>query len=214
MAATKLSLYNGALAAIGERRLKTLTENREPRHILDDVWDRDAIKTQLEAGQWNFATRTSRFEYEPSITPDFGYQYAFQKPGDFVRLVGLSGDEYISQTESNYVDESGFWWCDYEPIYVRYVSYDSQYGSDLSLWPTNFARMVEHWLAKMINPRLTHTATKQVDIEQQWEWWRKQAKNTDAMEDAIKVLPKGRWAKSRSSRFDRGDRGSRNQLLG
>lgn len=210
----KLSLYNGALAAIGDRKLKSLTEKREPRYALDDVWDRDALKTQLEAGLWNFATRTQKVEHDASISPAFGYTYAFEHPSDWVRTAALSTDEYLTQAEKNYDDQGGFWWCDTTPIYVAYISDDASYGADYSLWPTNFTRMVEHWLAKMVNPRLTHTQTKQADIEHQWKWWRSQAKGSDAMDDAIKELPTGSWVKSRSGRFTRGDRGSRSQLLG
>jgi hypothetical protein len=39
MSASKLKLYNDALGILGERRLASLTENREPRRVLDEVWD-------------------------------------------------------------------------------------------------------------------------------------------------------------------------------
>ena len=37
--ASKLSIYNGALRAIGERRLASLTEDRASRRELDDAYD-------------------------------------------------------------------------------------------------------------------------------------------------------------------------------
>ena len=85
----KLSIYNGALLFIGERQLATLTDNVESRRLLDGAWDRDGIETVLEQGQWNFAMRTSKFEYSPSITPAFGHTRAFEKPSDFVRVCAM-----------------------------------------------------------------------------------------------------------------------------
>ena len=54
----KLSIYNGALSILGERRLASLTENREPRYKLDDVWDNNFVRRLLQMGQWQFAQRT------------------------------------------------------------------------------------------------------------------------------------------------------------
>jgi len=77
--ATKLGLFNGALLMLGERSLATLTENREPRRLLDIVWDGGGVRTCLEAGIWNFAVRAARIEYDPSAEPGFGLDRAFTK---------------------------------------------------------------------------------------------------------------------------------------
>ena len=81
----KLSIYNGALLFLGARQLDALTDNVESRRLLDSVWDRDGIDTVLEHGQWNFAMRSAKYEFEPSITPAFGHSRAFEKPSDFIR---------------------------------------------------------------------------------------------------------------------------------
>ena len=54
----KLSIYNGALNILGERKLASETENREPRYQLDDIWDNDMVDRCLQMGQWNFAARS------------------------------------------------------------------------------------------------------------------------------------------------------------
>ena len=77
---TQLDLYNGALLQVGERFLASLTEQREPRRLLDQVWAANGVKTCLEEGQWPFAMRTVQVDYDPSITPTFGYARVFQKP--------------------------------------------------------------------------------------------------------------------------------------
>ena len=39
----RLDVYNGALRRLGSRRLASLTENREPRRVLDDIWNNGAL---------------------------------------------------------------------------------------------------------------------------------------------------------------------------
>jgi hypothetical protein len=75
--ASKLSIYNGALLALGERKLSSLTEARGSRRRLDSVWDDGGVKSCLQAGFWNFAMQSIELTYSPSITPAFGYRYAF-----------------------------------------------------------------------------------------------------------------------------------------
>ena len=90
---SKLSIYNGALTIIGERKLASLTENREPRYKLDEIWDNDMIDRCLQMGQWKFAKRTVELTASPSVTPSFGFQYAFEQPADHVggggQVIGL-----------------------------------------------------------------------------------------------------------------------------
>jgi len=105
----KLSLYNAALSHIGDRKLASLTEEREPRYVLDDIFDDGAIDYCLEQGLWSFATRTLEMDYTPSVEPDFGYRRGFQKPTDWLRTVALATDEYFKTPLTEYADETGFW---------------------------------------------------------------------------------------------------------
>ena len=41
--ATKLGLYNRALRVLGETKLSSLSEAREPRYILDDIYARTTL---------------------------------------------------------------------------------------------------------------------------------------------------------------------------
>src|SRR5258708_823139 len=119
----KLSLYNGALTEfLGERKLANLTENREPRRVLDEIWDGGALRYCLEQGLWNFAMRTIQLTYSPSVEPDFGFRYAFDKPTDWVRTAALCVDEFFRCPLLQYNDEAGFWFADIDTIYVRYIS--------------------------------------------------------------------------------------------
>jgi hypothetical protein len=210
----KLSVWNGALAALGERRLASLTENLETRYVLEEIWDRDFVDTILAVGQWNFAGRTVKLDFAPSITPPFGYKYAFPKPEDFIRTMGVWTDEYLVAPLLQYQDEGQVWFAEDEYIYVRYVSNDLEWGRDYSLWPTDFTRWAETLLATYAAPALTHSDGLVEELGRKEEAALKRAKNTDAMEDPVKFPPKGRWEIARQGQRSTRDLGNRHRLLG
>lgn len=209
----KLSLYNGALEVLGETKLASLTENREPRHKLDSIWDREAIKRVLQKGQWNFATRSIQPAIASSVTPAFGYTNAFEKPTDFIRTTGVCSDEYFRVPLTEYTDETNYWFADLDVIYCRYVSNDNQYGGDYSIWPPNFTEYVEVWLAYKLAPRLIGVDYSQESLKSRLSDALKEAKATDAMEQAAGIRPQGSWSSARNGRRA-GDRGSRSRLIG
>lgn len=202
---TQLSLYNGALRLLGERKLASLSENREPRRLLDAVWDNGAtegaVKHCLQLGQWTFAMRTARVDYSPSVEPSFGYRRAFDQPTDMVKLSALCSDEYFKQPLLEYADERQYWYADLDTIYVRYVSNGADYGADLSLWPESFTKVVEGYLAAEICENLTQSETKLQSVEKKFSTALKSARSLDAMNKPTAFMPVGSWVGSMSGRF-------------
>lgn len=206
--ADKLSIYNGALRICKERRLASLTENREPRRLLDDVWGDgqnagSAVKFCLEKGQWTFATRTVRADYSPSVEPDFGYRYAFDQPDDMVRPVGIYSDPGMVEPILRYADERRYWYTDLQTIYVSYISNHTDYGADLSLWSEAFSKLVEAHLAKEIVGNLTQDDAKIQMAEKNWEKLKTEAASLDAMNKPTKFAPIGSWTRSRHGSMSR-----------
>lgn len=197
MTADKLSLYNGALHIIGDRKLASLSENRESRRVLDDIWDRGAVRFCLEQGFWNFAMRTVAIEYSPSVEPPFGYRYAFDKPVDWIRTAALCQDAYFNVPLTAYSDEAGFWFADLSPIFVQYVSDDLAYGGDFSLWTESFRRYVEQYLASRGCERLSQNASKQEKIDGDMKRILGNARSKDAMNSGARFMPRGTWTRSR-----------------
>lgn len=216
--ASKLLLYNNALLLCGERKLDSLTENREPRRLLDDVYDGGALRTCLEEGVWNFATRSIRIDSDPGIDPDFGFDYGFVKPDDWVRTSIVSANEYFRSPLKDYYysDEAGYWWSDIDPLYVRYVSDGADYGGNLGNWPESFARYFEAYLARRIADKLTKSQGRLKSIDLELARCRKGAVSKDAMNNGAAMPPEGSWSRSRRAYggFGRRDGGTRSRLLG
>lgn len=193
----RLSIYNGALTKISERLLNSLSENREPRRILDHVWDNGGIKRCLEAGQWSFAVRSLGLTYSPSIEPQFGYQYAFEEPDDYVRLVGVADSETSKRAMENYEYSNQLFYADYEIIYIRYVSDDNAYGMDFSIWPETFREYVEYYFAYQICPKIANSESKTDKIAERMRDALTQALGTDSQRGPSKRFPSGSWTNAR-----------------
>jgi hypothetical protein len=199
MTTTRLTLYNGALRLLGERQLASLSENREPRRMLDAAWDDGAVNAALEAGQWLFACRGMQYDYSPSVEPSFGYRRAFNKPDDFVRTVAVCSDEYFTAPLTKYSDEAGYWFADLDTLYIKYVSNDAAYGGDMSRWPQSFVKYFEAVLAAAIAMPLKQNRSSLLDMEEIAKSRLVQAKSQNAMAEPAKFLPQSSWVASRGS---------------
>jgi hypothetical protein len=197
MAATRLSLYNGALRHCGERLLASLTESREPRRMLDSAWNDNFVRGVLEDGQWNFACRSGMYDYSPSVEPTFGFRRAFNKPDDFVRTMAVSVDEYFKVPLTEYSDEVGFWFSDLDTIFIKYVSDDATFGSDLSRWPQSFVDYVEVKLATKIVMPLKQNRQSLLDLMAMADSFLVNAKSQNSMADPTKFPPMGTWVGAR-----------------
>ncbi len=214
--ATKLQVYNAALRHCKERKLSAIDENREPRRLLDDVWDQGGVDACLEEGLWKFATRAVQIDYDADYSKEFGYQYQFSKPSDWKKTVAVCSDEYFRVPLLDYVHEAGNWYADLQKIYVRYVSNDSLYGMDLSLWPSSFFNYVSFHFANEIVSRVTGGNTEVInEVAQKHLEAMKIAKANDAWNQPQAFPASGSWTRSRMG-AGKGARdfGNRGQLIG
>lgn len=213
---SKLSLYNGALLECGERELASLSENREPRRLLDRAWDAGAVNFCLGQGQWRFATRTVQLAASTTIEPTFGYRKAYPIPDDHIRTTALCSDEYMNVPLLSYTTEQNYFFTDVEPIYLGYVSNAASYGGDLSLWPEDFVEYVHAYLASKIIKKLNQSGS---DFETLFKLTKQRltdARSSSAMEGPTTFPPVGSFVAARIGRFGRArrDRGNRGSFIG
>ena len=198
--ASKLEIYNMALGHLGERKISSLSEAREPRRVLDDFYDA-VVAGCLEEGFWNWAMRTVEHASSDSYEPSFGLTYAFEKPTDWVRTYLISTSERMDPPLLEYVDEGGLWYADNDPLYIKYVSNGTSYGLDLSLWSQRFADYVAANLAVKACKRVTGSLDENLfKIEDKA---RRKAKSKDAMDEPPGFAPTGTWVRSRGASADR-----------
>lgn len=203
-AGAKIGLYQGALLILGEEKLSGLSEARAPRYALDDAYD-DTLEYCLSRGFWNFAMRVVQADSSASVTPTFGYQYAFTKPDDIVRTYQISSAETFTTPLLDIVDEPNYWYANADPVYVKYVSNDIAYGSDLSIWTQTYADYVMCRLALRTCKRITGKFPDDSLFKMEKNAL-SLALSQDAMDEPVKFPPRGTWVRSRGGSFsDRDD---------
>lgn len=211
---TKLKLYNEALRLCGEGPLSALTDTVEARYLLDSVWDNGGVEACLEEGEWKFAARTISMDYDTTVTSQFGFTRAFPKPSDWIGTIGISADEYMNTPLNHYVDENGYWWCDEDLLYIKYISNGTAYGNDLSLWPSSFADYVAAHFARKIIYKFTSDKDRIEQALRDEKNARLIAKNKDAKSGPTKFPPEGAWTSSRRQGSSERSRGNKNSLIG
>ena len=223
MATTRLKIYNGALLICGERALASLTENREPRHLLDNVWNDGGNRYCLEQGQWNFAMRTARMTYDPDVDPEFGYRFAFGKPTDWVDTSAVCQDEFYNVPLTQYADEIGWWFANLDTIYCKWVSDDENYGLNMANWPYSFTEYVKHFYASKIIMKLTSDKARRQELlgppgrpdKGMLGYALQLAKNRDAMAKPPQKPAQGGWSRARQGGWGTGrDGGGTGSLIG
>ena len=222
MATDRLKIYNGALTLCGERSIANLSVNEEGRRLLDEVWDNGGVRYCLEQGQWRFALRTVRMDYDTDVTPEFGYRRAFRKNDDWVVTSALCSDAYFSQPLLRYNDEGEYIVADLDVIYTKYVSDSTDYGNDLSRWPQTFTEFVKAYFAWRICIKLTGDKERYAMLQAPnsehmgiLPQAKRTALNKDAMRDASKFPAQGNWTRARRGTASQyRDGGNRNTLIG
>ena len=197
----KLSLYNGALRKIKQRRLASLSEDTPARYYLDDEYDK-TVQYCLETGHWNFATRSTRLEPSTDIESAWGYSYAFEKPEDYLRLSMISANDRFQPILDDFRDEADYWLTDTSLLYISYISNSTSYGLDLGRWPQTFVDAVEYELAYRFAPHLTTMGDPEArELERRRASSMTNAKSKDAQNGAVEYLPPGRLVQSRLGKY-------------
>lgn len=204
---TKLKLFNGALRALGQTPLASLSEENKSRRLLDAAWDDDAVRYCLAQGFWTFASRTSKFTYTSSVEASFGYRRVFEKPTDWINTARLCSDEFTSEPVLRYRDEGGYWYSDLDDLYIQYISDDAAFGNDLSGWSEPFTKFVRHYLASEICLDLTQDKAECERLEKKVLALRTDARSKDGMNQPTQFFPEGRFVRSRF-----GGRSSRDRI--
>jgi len=199
MAASQLGVYNKALRWLEERPLGSLTENREPRRLLDSEWS-DAVLTVLYDAYWLHAIRNVKVDASANEVPQFGYKYAFPKPPDWTKTYLVADNEIFDPPLRRYDDLNNVWYSDISPIYVKYVSSDPDWGWNMSLWTPGFSEYLGIHLAWLLCPRVKQWSQKMEELEKRKEMIRRRAIAKDAMDLPPRSMPVGTWVQSRAPR--------------
>lgn len=195
--ADRLAIYRGALRLLGNGAgLSSLTETNPTRFRLDEAWA-DSVNYMLAKGLWNFAMRSVELTEDEDVEPLFGRLYAFSKPDDWVRTASISQDGTFREGYEQYEDETDWWYADINPLYVRYVSDDDEYGWNVGAWRQPFAKALEAYLAYECGLPISSDKSNRNDLYNVFTKLLKEAKTLDAVDELVQKSPVGRLVRTR-----------------
>lgn len=90
--ASKVEICNLALTQLGADRIVDLTEDSENARKMNAVYTR-VLRTMLRKHPWNFASKEAQLATLAETPVLADYDYIFQLPSDFVRLIKTDLEE-------------------------------------------------------------------------------------------------------------------------
>lgn len=201
MGASVLSIYNSALTMVGQRTLRSLSDEGggEAKRLLDRNWC-DVRDRCLEAGSWSFAKRSVMIEPDEGFEPAFGYDYAFAKPCDWKRTHVVSDNAMMQEGLVPYLDQAGHWYANVSPIYVIYISCHDHYGGDVGKWSAHFAHAMALLLAAKMAPKAVGSEEKAETLDDKGMKAIDVALAFDAANLGSQPTPTSSWVASRGRR--------------
>ena len=196
--ADKLDIFNRVLVKCGQRPLLSLSDARPEQRAIDRVYD-SAVEKLIEGALWKFASRSEELQPSDTASTQFGYQYAYENPTDYVRVIRISDNERFRPTLRDFMFEGDFLFADCSPLYLQYVSDDPAYGLDVGKWTPSFADALVDELVVRTSPFLMGAGVQQVEqFEKQAKRSFYMAKGRDAVNQPEGWVPSGRLVKARS----------------
>ena len=198
MGTTKLQLYKRAVLHCKQTPPTSLTENIEARRLCDVHYD-DVVAWMLEGGFWRHAMRSVEITENTGVTQAFGFEYAHDVPIDFVKLHTVSSSGTFSPPLDGmdggdaYLLEANYFWTNTTPLYLRYVSNDSQYGTDLTKWSERLSEAFSLELATRICSKLTGSGSLADSLKTEAARAIKMAGTLESLQQPTNPLRTGRW---------------------
>lgn len=206
MGTTRTALYNLVAVELKLPRVSDYTDNVAMANEITAIYDH-ALRYCLEQGYWDFAIVTA--EEDSDSTPSVHhFSYQFTKPSDWVLTAAVSASSTFIPPLDDFADEAGSWYADVDPLYVKYVSDDSSYGGDLTVWPESYTTYVSRHLAGQVGGKLGVPESVLRDLRGDSRnnyagglinQALKRARSNDAMNGPAKTLPQGRLVSLRGS---------------
>lgn len=125
--ASQTEIINRALFKLGGNPITSITDNSQAARTMSGLWD-TVRKSELTKRYWNFALARASLA-ALSTTPDWGFDYQYQLPVDFLKIVQVNDvfvapglQDYRNTDDSPYAIEGSVILTDFgDPLKIRYV---------------------------------------------------------------------------------------------
>ena len=190
------TIANRALRFIGQSTY-TVGDGSNEDLIVADLYD-ELLAELLRDHPWNWATRRAQLTAS-SVEPGFEFDYAFDLPSDFVRVVSVSANSDGTGTviyKEELIDDSGdkrMLLAASNELWLRYVANIT----NTALMPADFKTALAHALARDCALPLATSNSLHDKYERSAERKLNKAKSSDALGSFPERRPRGSWVESR-----------------
>lgn len=197
--ASQVEIANRALTKLGAARIISFDDDNKQARAVKSMFEivRDA---ELRAHLWSFSVKRVSLA-ALSTTPTWGFDYEYQLPSDYLRLVqvndvypGPSLDDYRNASVAEYVVESRKILTNLTaPLNIRYMARIE----DTTQWDATFVEALASRLAFEMCEDLTQSNTKKDSARQDYREALIAAIRSDGIEQPPQDLPDDGWVLSR-----------------
>jgi len=190
--ASRTDIANLALVHLGAPTIMNLDEDSKNARLLKRIFDL-VLEQVLRDHPWNCAIRRATLAQLEAV-PAFGYSYAYQKPADCLRVLGLVGDtggnvhpdlEYKLEGDQLLTDESA--------AQLKYVARVTESGN----WDASLAGALAARLAAEAAYAVTGNAELKKAMMVEYDRAKSGAKGVDGQEDTPEVHQNNLWLEAR-----------------
>lgn len=89
---SEIAICNLALSHLKQNQIVQLDPPTTDPEKICAIWYQMVRRSTLRLHPWNFAMKRVEITPDGSYTPEFGFTHAYQKPADFIRLIGFYDD--------------------------------------------------------------------------------------------------------------------------
>jgi len=197
--ASQVEIANRALTKLGAARIISFGDDNKQARAIQSMFDivRDS---ELRAHIWSFSVKRASLA-ALSTTPDWGYDFEYQVPSDYLRLLqvndlynGPSMDDYRNAPTAEYVLEGKKILTNFNaPLKIRYIAR----VTDPTMWDASFVEAFACKLASELAEDLTQSNQKRDAALTEYRLAIVQAIRASAIEQPAQDLPDNSWLLSR-----------------
>jgi len=193
----EVDIVNSALTKLGETRIVSLDEstgkadNAKARYASI----RDLL---LRSHTWSFARQRKKLA-QSARTPAFEFDHQYPVPADFIRLIGVTGDD-AGSSEPEYemaydATDGRVILTDWDEIWLQYIAQ----VTDTTRMPIDFREALAYALAADLAPRITNSNTLFQLMKEEADRSLRIAKSADGIEQYPEFIQEGTWVTVRQS---------------
>lgn len=187
--ASEVDICNIALSNLGEKPIVDRADENQRARACDNRFD-DVRDLVLRSHIWNCALK--RAKPKSSSTPAWGYDYGFDLPSDFLRLVAVKENEYNFKIEGTQIVTDS---SELNILYIFRQKVTSTYDSLL-------VQAIALRLATEIAQDITGKTELKQDLMNKFREVMSEARSADAAEGTPQKIEADLWLQSRYTSTD------------